>query len=458
MTPSTEHTVAPDAITRTTWTIASLVVAGAFMTQLDAALLQVSLDKLSSDLDVAVSSGQWSVSAYLLATGIGMPASAWLCRKFGAGRTWWWCVLAFVAASALCALSPSLGWLVAMRALQGLAAGGMLPAGQTCIVQAAGPKAIGRVMATAGTALVFAPALGPVLGGWMMTHYPWPWLFLINIPVGCVVLLTARRVRLPDSTAPHGRFPAADFVFTASALTLLTLGLGDLADLRILNGVSFVAGAALCMALFVSRSRRGNVLLDVRLFKHPVFAIASAVGFLAGATQFGTLILVPLHLQKAHGWSALDAGYAMVAFAIGSAALVFTGKYVDKYGGAVVVLCGAAVTVVASALLALSSDRVAVVELSLVMLGIGMALSIVPSATASYRAVAKESMPDAVAFNNIVLRVGGAIGSCVLVVLFERLGAPSNVPFAVLFGMTVLLLVCAVLLSVNTRNEERKLR
>ena len=196
MSPSiTAPTVSADprAIPASVWAIAAVVTFGSFMSGLDASLVNVGMDTIGRRLDATLATTQWIASGYLLALAAALPASGWLSRRFGAGRGWLWSLGAFTGASGLCALAPSIALLIACRALQGVAGGLLVSMGMTTLAQAAGPARMGRVLSITGVPTVLAPALGPAVGALLLAHLSWPWLFLINLPIGAMGIVLGLR-------------------------------------------------------------------------------------------------------------------------------------------------------------------------------------------------------------------------------------------------------------------------
>jgi len=417
-----------DAVPGHVWRVAAVVIVGAFMTQLDAALVNVGLATVARDLSASLSTTQWIVSAYLLALVIGLPLCGWASRRFGASTVWTGALAAFTVASVLCAWAASVEMLIAARFLQGLAAGLLLPAGQTVIAHAAGRALMGRVMSTAGMALVLGPALGPVVGGELLAHAAWPWLFLINVPVGVVGLWLGRRILPrtgPSTGGERTRFDATGFALLGLALPAVTYATSGLAGPADLGRVA-VYGPLLVgvggLALFAVRARRSAApLLDVRLFAGPAFRAAAVASFLAGAVQFGSLVIWALYFQFVRGYDVVGAGLAMAGFALGAALLPVTGRLTDRHGGGPVALGGAVLTTATLLPMAVlpASTGLGVLEACLFLLGVANACSVVPVSTAAYVSIEPRSVPDAVTIINIFLRLGGAVGAALLVAVLD---------------------------------------
>src|ERR671938_1036773 len=164
------------------------------MSILDTTIVNVALESLSRELHSSLQTIQWVATGYLLALASVIPLTGWAAERFGPKRVWTTVVGAFVATSALCGLAPSANALIGFRVLQGFAGGMIMPIGMITLAQTAGPERVGRVMSVVGVPMLLAPVLGPVLGGLIVTHLSWRWIFLVNLPIGLIGLLLAARL------------------------------------------------------------------------------------------------------------------------------------------------------------------------------------------------------------------------------------------------------------------------
>jgi EmrB/QacA subfamily drug resistance transporter len=455
-----------DPIPWTTWRLAAVIVFGAFMAGLDTSVVNVGLETVARSLDADLADAQWVATAYLLALGGSLPACAWLGRRVGVGRLWLTALAGFTVTSALCAVAGSVGQLVAARVLQGLCAGLLIPAGQTVLGQAVGPARLGRVMAVLGVAVTLAPALGPVVGGVVVHTGSWPWLFLVNLPLGAAGLALGWRY-VPRGNPGHaGRLDVGGLVLASAGVPLVVYALTAWSEQRSLSGTALAALAlgGLLLAAFVRRTRRTPApVLDLGLFARPTFRAAAATAGFTGAALFGAGLLFPLYFQVGRGEGPLTAGLLLVSLSLGTAAaLPLTGRLVDRYGGGLVSTLGGVATVVTTApftVLPLDVSEPTVQALLLVR-GAALAFAVMPAGVAAYKAVTETQLPDATAQVNILQRLGGALGGAVFaVVVASRLTDGPDVAFHTAFawltGASVLGLVTALLLLRAERREAR---
>jgi EmrB/QacA subfamily drug resistance transporter len=418
---------AADKVPKAVWRLGAVIVFGAFTSQLDTSVVNVGVEAIAADLHAPLPQVQWVSNAYLLALAVSLPITAWLGRRLGVGRLWLASLAAFTVASAACALAPSVGWLIALRVVQGLTAGLLVPAGQTILGQAAGPQRLGRMMGTLGIAVSLAPAIGPVVGALVIHAGSWRWLFSINLPIGAVGLLLGLRLipRGEAGAAPRLDWPS--LLLVSAGLPLVVYALTRVSEQATLGDASalvpLLAGAAGLLAFALRARRAAHPLLDLRLHRKPVFALASVAAAFSGAALFGAALLFPLYFQILRDQRVIATGLSLISLGVGSALTSpLGGRLTDRFGGGVVAVAGSALTLATTlpfALLSAHADPV-LVQALLFLRGMAIALAITPIITTAYAAVAPQQLPDATTQVNILLRLGGAIGGAAFAVILAR--------------------------------------
>ncbi|WP_261807708.1 DHA2 family efflux MFS transporter permease subunit [Paenibacillus sp. N3.4] len=160
------------------------IISGIFMVILDSTAMNVALSRLVVDFQTDLPTIEWTVTGYMLATAAVIPLAGWLSDRFGAKNVFLTSVILFTIASLLCATPNSAEWLIVFRILQGLGGGFVMPVAMAYVFRLSPPNKIGQVMGMLGVPILLAPAIGPVLAGWLVEYHSWHWIFLINIPVG----------------------------------------------------------------------------------------------------------------------------------------------------------------------------------------------------------------------------------------------------------------------------------
>lgn len=429
--------------------IAAVVVLGALLSMLDATVVAVGLDTMARDLGVDLGAAQWIAHSYLVALAVALPACGWLGRRIGAGRLWLLALAGFTIASLLCAVSPNLGSLVAARALQGVAAGFLVPTGQALLGQAVGPERLGRVMALLGAVVSLGPALGPVIGGVLLDVASWPWLFLVNLPLGVVGIVAGRRVLPRGTPARTGPLDVPGLLLAGIGLSALVYGLTVWGSASAV--VAVVIGLA-GVALFVVRSlRRPHPLTDLRLFANRGYAVATVCATLTGASLFGTVLVFPLLLQLDHGTDTIGTGLALLSYGLATAVSTpLAGRLTDRFGGGPVTVAGGVGLVLTAVPFALADPGPVLFQVLLVLRGIAIGFAAIPPTVAAYAAVRSDQLPDATTQLNALQRIGGAVGGALVATVLAAL-LPGESAFPTVFWLLAALagaaLIPAVLLA-----------
>ncbi|MEU5686301.1 MFS transporter [Streptomyces venezuelae] len=406
--------------------IAFILVLGTFMATLDATIVSVGIDRLTEEFDASVADIQWVSTAYLLAVVAAVPASGWLADRFGGRRTWLAAVGVFLLGSVLCALAWSATSLIVFRVIQGLG-GGLLPAtGQALLARIAGRNRTGRVISVVAVVPLLSPVFGPLVGGAILSAASWPWLFLVNLPIGAVAAVLARRYVPAVPPAPRRTaFDLRGAVLLSPGLAVLVYGLTEVAhgrDLPAALGVT--AGLAMLAGFAVHGLRtRATPLVDPRLFARPPFGAAALALLVLGASVFGTTFLLPLYFQSGRGLSAWEAGLLLAPQGIGAAAgSVLVNRTIDKIAPRTLVVAGIVLILAGTVPFTQLGHEPpdALIIAALAVRGIGMAMIGAPVMNIVYSRIEPEQLPRAAGALNLLNTVGGSVGTAALAVVLEN--------------------------------------
>src|SRR5512141_3471261 len=272
------------------WKILISVMFGIFMIILDSTVVNVAFTTLRREFGATLADAQWVISVYVLSLGVTTPVSGFLADRFGIKRMYLLGLAIFTLGSLLCGLAPSLGMLIAARALQGFGGGISQPLGPAQLYRAFPPREQGTALGYFGIALVFAPALGPILGGWLVDANLWQLIFFINIPIGILGVILGSRF-LQDYQVE--RKPA----FDPLGLITAVIGFGSVlyaATIAEVSGwtgratlLAFGIGIAALIAHVIIELRMKEPMTSLRLFTNPVFLNAALVGYVATIAMFG---------------------------------------------------------------------------------------------------------------------------------------------------------------------------
>jgi EmrB/QacA subfamily drug resistance transporter len=288
---------------------------------------------------------------------------------------------------------------------------------------------MGRVMSVIGVPTLLGPVLGPVIGGLIVDHASWRWIFFVNLPVGLVALALAWRI-LPSADVRRARPPLdlPGLLLLSPGLAALVYGLsevgieGGFGSAKVIVGLG--AGAVLLTAFVVHAVGAGSrALIDVRLFRDRAFAAASGTTFIFGVSLFGAMFVLPLYYQVARGESALDAGLLLAPQGLGAAtAMPIAGRLTDRRGAGRIVPYGVLVALVGTGVYTqLSADTsYLLLAVSLYVRGAGLGMTMMPSMAAAYQTLQRAAVPRATTSINIIRTVGGSLGTAILSVVLER--------------------------------------
>jgi EmrB/QacA subfamily drug resistance transporter len=347
-----------------------------------------------------------------------------------------------------------------------------MPVGQMILVKAAGPRNMAKIMSAIGVPIILAPVFGPTLGGLLVEHAGWQWIFFVNLPIGVAAVTAALRLlpRDEDLRATAGRLDAVGLALVASGLVGITYGLaqsgaaGTLVDRSVL--VPFILGIGLVAAFVVHALHIERPLLDVRLYANKAFAAASVTMFALGAALFGAMVLMPLYFQLVRHEDAVTTGMLVAPQGIGAAVAMFLGgRATMRWGGGLTSLIGGSIAIAATVpfLMVGAATSFWVIGAAMVARGFGIGMSMMPSMTAAYAVLRPDQVNHATPQMNVLQRVGGSIGTAILTVVLQSgitgLAHPTVAGVAQSFahtywwviGISVVALLPTVLLTVVER-------
>jgi DHA2 family multidrug resistance protein len=318
------------------WLVAVLVSIGVFIAILDTTIVDIVLPKMMASMETDIYGIQWVVITYFLGAAISMTAVGWLAEVIGHRNVYIIGILLFVAMSAMAGLSNSLPMMLTARFFQGVAEGMMIPIGMVILYETFPPEERGLAMGVYGASALFAPALGPTLGGFLTYYLNWRWVFFINIPVGLLDVLAIWLLMIPRPVSGERlTFDFVGFTFLATALSTLIVFLGKgqekgwlHSDFIVSLMVIFVISA---MIATIWLTFTQNPLFPRRIIKNKGFLFALIMTVLFSINAYGFLILVPIYLQKVHGYSTLQAGLILFPGAISAGiSTLLAGYFSDR--------------------------------------------------------------------------------------------------------------------------------
>jgi EmrB/QacA subfamily drug resistance transporter len=452
------------ARSRTIWTFAVTSIA-LFMVVLDNLVVSTAIPVIRVDLGATLEQLEWTVNAYTLTFAVFLLTGAALGDRFGRKRLFMIGVALFTGASAAAALSPSVGWLIASRAVQGIGGAIVTPLTLTLLSAAVSRERRGAALGAWSGIAGLAVAMGPLVGGAVVDGISWQWIFWLNVPVGLVLLPLA--TRLQESTGP-------DRALDLPGLALVSAGLGGIVW-ALVNGnvdgwtssriVGALAVGSLLVAGFVLWERRAKEpMLPMRFFEDRAFSAANGASLLMYFGMFGSIFLLTQFFQTAQGYTPLQAGLRILPWtAMPMLVAPIAGFLSDKVGGRPFMVVGLTLQAIGLAWIAdvtTPTAGYAAFVGPFVLSGIGMGMFFAPVANVVLSAVRRQEEGKASGANNAIREVGGVLGVAVLASVFARAGGYASpqtfsdglVP-AIWIGAVVVALGAAVALFIPRKRR-----
>jgi DHA2 family multidrug resistance protein len=429
MAAAPTNPAAPPPLTHGALALGSIALSLAtFMNILDTSIANVSIPAISGDLAVSPDQGTWVITSFAVANAISLPLTGWLSMRYGQVRLFVASTLLFVLASFLCALAPSLGWLIAFRILQGAVAGPMIPLSQSLLLASYPKEKAGTALAIWAMTTLVAPVVGPVLGGWITDNISWPWIFYINIPVGLAAAaatwLIYRKRETPTARRPVDGVGLGLIILWVGALQIMLdkgkdldwFGSGQIVALAVVAVVGFAV-------FIVWELTDRHPIVDLHLFGRRNFWTSSLAMSLGYGAFFGNVVLLPLWLQQYMGYTATFAG--LILAPVGLLAILLmpvVGKNVHRVDPRIFVT----VSFVIFALVLLmrswfntQADVFTLLVPTIIQVA-AMAVFFVPLITLSISGLKPEQIPSASGLFNFARITAGAFGTSLVTTWWDR--------------------------------------
>ena len=410
------------------WAITGSVMLITIMQILDTSITNVALPHMQGTLSTSVEETSWVITSYLAANAIVIPATGWLTGMLGRRRLFLICTTLFTLSSVLSGLATSLEFLVAMRVLQGLGGGPIVPMAQATMWEIFPLRQRGLAMAVWGIGVMMAPILGPTVGGWVCDNWSWPWIFYVNLPIGVVGFFMAS-IFMFDS--PYQKKAASvDWV----GLVLMVVGFGGLQlvldrgeredwfESSTIVSLAVIAGCAL-VGFVIRELTAKEPLLNLAVFNDRNFAVGSFVMLGVGFGFYASTLLLALYAQKILAYDAWTAGTVLAPAGVGNMmALMVSGRLVQRVDQRALLAFGCGLNALSFFLMmnvTLGMDYWALAVPRFIQ-GFGQGFVFVPLQTMALSTIRMERLSNATAAFNVVRNFGGSIGIAVATTLLAR--------------------------------------
>lgn len=417
-------------VTENKWLVSLAVIFGVLMSAIDTSVVNVALPSIQGNVGATQQEVTWISTGYLISVVILMPLTHWLSVRFGRKRLYLTSLVLFVSSSVMCGLSHSLGGLVFWRIIQGMGAGTLQPLAQAIFREAFPPREQGMAMGLFGFVVLFGPAIGPTLGGYITDNYNWPWIFFINVPIGIIGFLVAVRF-LHDPNYEKGQarppidFPGIAFLSVGLAALQTVLEQGQEDDWFSSPFICWLSViAAVSMAGFIWRELTFKTpAVDLRVLKNATFASGTIIGGILGIGLFASLFLLPQFMQTLLGFTATQSGLSLMPRSLTMMVMMpVAGALYNRLGPKIMIGTGLSLTGFTQWQMSRFTLDTGAADILTpqILQGVGFALVFVSLSTVALANIPRNMMTSATGLYNLIRQLGGSFGTAYVVVVLTR--------------------------------------
>lgn len=454
--------------------IVAVLITGAFLAILNQTLLATAIPHIMDDLNLSENTAQWLTTIFMLLNGIMIPITAFLIETFTTRRLFLTAMSTFAIGTLICAVAPNFALLMAGRIIQAAGAGIMMPLMMTIFLLIFPIEKRGTAMGTVGLVIGFAPALGPVISGWLVEQYPWRSLFYIVLPLAVINVVISYFVM---KNITKRTFPKVDML----SIILSTLGFGGLLYGFSSAGnygwsspvvITVLLTGAIALTVFILRQfKLVQPILEFRIFSNKIYTITTIIGMIAFIGLIGAETMLPIYMQNMAGFTALESGLMILpgALIMGFMSPI-NGRIFDRFGAKYLVITGMTLLTVTSFLYTNLTPESTLPYLTIVfairMFGISMIM--MPATTAGLNQLPDRLIPHGSAMTNTMRQVAASIGTAILITIMTAAAlntgenaAPAemihgvNIAFYTAAGLSLVGLILSFYIRGTTPTEDR---
>ncbi|MBP2001909.1 EmrB/QacA subfamily drug resistance transporter [Paenibacillus shirakamiensis] len=403
--------------------ILSVLMLGAFISILNQTLLNVAIPHLMNDFNVSATTVQWLSTAYMLVNGVLIPITAYLINSFGTRFLFISAMVLFGAGSVICAGSPTFSIMLLGRIVQASGAGIIMPLVMNVFLTVFPPERRGAAMGTMGIAMMFAPAIGPTLSGWVVQNYTWRILFIMVIPLTLLDIVLALIWLRNVSKLSKSKFDTLGAMFSTIGFGSLLYGFSSAGSKGWDSAVvviTLVIGVLFTLFFVLRELSMKNPMLEFRVFKYDIFTISTFVGSAVNMAMFGAMLLLPIYLQNIRGFSPLDSGLLLLPGALLMGIMSpISGIIFDRIGARPLAIVGLTITAISTFEFSrLTGDTpYSHIMMLYTVRSFGMSLLMMSVQTEGLNQLPAHLGSHGTAMSNTVRQIAGSIGTALLVTI-----------------------------------------
>ena len=414
------------------WIMIIPVIISVFMFALDETVSNVALMYIAGSFSASQNESTWIVTSYLVASGVVIPTVDFFCKLMGRKNYFTLCIIVFTAASVLCGFSTSMPMIVVMRFIQGLGGGSLLPLAQAITLESFPPEKRSQSMALFVLTIIFAPTIGPIIGGWITENWSWNWIYLINLPIGILCVFMTRKLLEDPPYAQKQKSVSFDyigfvFLFFWIVFLQIVLDKGNDADWFGAKWICWMTAASCFFGIlfFISQFKGKNPLVDLTSLKDKNFLFGTIAQVVMMAVFLASAALLPSMLQVMLGYTSYLSGLSMGSRGLGSIGAMVLYSLIVPWG----ILNDKQFACMGILLLAIGGMFFGTINLNInlenialpnAFFGAGMCLGMTTLTTLSFSTLHYTKITGASGLQNLVKNIGGAIGTSLSATLISR--------------------------------------
>lgn len=406
--------------------VVTVLILGMFVSILNQTIINVALPPLMNEFNVSTSTAQWLITGFMLVNGILVPISAFLVSRFTYRKLFVAAMLFFTVGSIICAVSGNFTMMMTGRIIQAVGAGILMPVGMNIFMTLFPPHKRGAAMGLLGVAMILAPAIGPTVTGWVIENYSWNLMFYAMFVIGLIITFLSLKFFTLAQPVSKTKLDVFGVISSSIGLGSLLYGFSEAGNNSWTSAevvISLIIGV-IGLALFIWRElTTDNKMLDLQVFKYPVFSFTLLINAIVTMALFGGMLLLPVYLQNIRGFTPMESGLLLLPGSLIMGIMgPIAGKLFDKYGIRPLAIVGLAITTFATyEFTKLSMDTpYSVIMTYYIIRSIGMSFIMMPIMTAGMNALPMKLISHGTATQNTSRQVAGSIGTAILITLMTQ--------------------------------------
>ncbi|SEN73642.1 DHA2 family efflux MFS transporter permease subunit [Paenibacillus sp. OV219] len=402
-----------------------VMILGAFIAILNQTIMSVALPELMIDFKIEASTAQWLTTGYMLVNGVLIPITAYLMQRFTTRELFQASMIIFLIGTIVSAVAPGFDLLLTGRLIQAAGAGIIMPLLMNVILTVFPPEKRGAAMGMVGLSIIFAPAIGPTIAGYVLRDYSWRWLFYGMIPFAMLVIVVGYFYLKNVAERTYPKLNIGGVILSTIGFGALLYGFSRAGKLGWSSSeviLSIIVGVASLIVFTLLQLRSKSPLLDLRSFKYNMFTLTTIINIAVTMVMYADMMLLPLYLQNARGFTALESGVLMLPGALLMGLMMpVAGRLFDRFGAKWLSIIGMAITIITTLGFVNLTDSTSYTYLVLMSTGrrLGMALFLMPITTAGLNQLPARLNAHGTAISNTIKQVAGGVGTSLLVTIMS---------------------------------------